>query len=218
MKIWFISDTHCQHERLSIPDVDCVIHCGDEANDRDPAKNSVESLSFFDWYRKLDIKYKVFIPGNHSIAIERQLIIPSEYPEIIYLNHEMTEIDGVKIFGSPYTPGYGFSWAFMKKRGRMALVWENVPKVDILVTHGPPKGVLDMTMCRETKRLIQVGCKSLKNALEWIQPDVHAFGHIHSEQYCTNFGKLEQDRTYINCSCLINNDWKINQGVIHNVD
>ena len=33
MKLWFISDTHNQHELLSIPnDVDAVVHCGDESD------------------------------------------------------------------------------------------------------------------------------------------------------------------------------------------
>ena len=46
--------------------------------------------------------------------------------------------------------------------------------VDIMLTHGPPMGVLD-----ETSRKEHVGCKHLRRAVERCKPRLHAFGHIH---------------------------------------
>ena len=202
MKIWIISDTHGYHTLLEAPDVDMVIHCGDEANHPNPAMNQHESYSFFDWYRNLPIKHKIFVPGNHSTAIEAGMVLPSDYPEIKFLIHELCEIEGIRIFGSPYTPKF-CDWAYMHKRNRMQAVWENLPECDILVTHGPPKGILDLTRDKDNGSLVQVGCKSLYNKVMELKPKIHAFGHVHTEKDCYNTAVLQRSGiTFVNAACL----------------
>ena len=49
--------------------------------------------------------------------------------------------------------------------------------IDVLITHGPPKGVLDK--CRDGRR---VGCPHLLYRVEAIQPVMHIFGHIHESR------------------------------------
>lgn len=201
MKIWLISDTHTHHKLLTIPDVDMVIHCGDESNHFNPALNQHEALDFFDWYSNLPIKYKLYIPGNHSTAVYAGMIDLSMF-DMIPLIHEMTIIEGISIFGSPYTPSFG-DWAYMRKRNRMQAVWENLPETDILVTHGPPKGILDLTKDKDNGNLVQVGCKSLYNKVTELKPKIHAFGHVHTEKDCYNTGVLQSHGIkFINCSCL----------------
>ena len=46
--------------------------------------------------------------------------------------------------------------------------------IDVMLTHGPPMGILD-----ETSREEHVGCKHLRRAVERCKPQLHAFGHIH---------------------------------------
>jgi len=46
--------------------------------------------------------------------------------------------------------------------------------VDIMITHGPPKGFLDTTV-----RGDDVGCDHLRKAVRRCRPLVHCFGHIH---------------------------------------
>lgn len=46
--------------------------------------------------------------------------------------------------------------------------------VDIMITHGPPKGFLDRTVKGE-----YVGCDHLRKAVGRCRPLVHCFGHIH---------------------------------------
>jgi hypothetical protein len=47
----------------------------------------------------------------------------------------------------------------MKKRTQLDVVWQSVPDdVDILITHGPPKGVLDLTHDIEAK---ESDCQSI---------------------------------------------------------
>nr|WP_231615619.1 metallophosphoesterase [Novipirellula artificiosorum] len=157
-KIWFISDTHNEHLGLQVPEVDLVIHCGDESTHGNAWMNEPEARRFFDWYSALGIATKVFVPGNHSTAVEQGLIRAEEYPGVRFLVHESMQWNGLKLFGSPYTPRF-HDWAYMKKRGQLDLAWQSVPDdVDILITHGPPKGVLDITHDIESKELVQVGC------------------------------------------------------------
>jgi hypothetical protein len=46
--------------------------------------------------------------------------------------------------------------------------------VDVMLTHGPPMGILDQTM-REGE---SVGCEHLRRAVERCRPRMHCFGHI----------------------------------------
>jgi len=202
MRIWFISDTHNQHGHLRVPEADVVMHCGDESTNQIPALNEPEARRFFEWYRQLEIPVKVFVPGNHSTAIENGLVSPENYPEIHFLIHQQLVIDGIKIFGSPYVPQF-HDWAYMKKRTRLDQVWQTIPAdTEILLTHGPPKGVLDLTHDFENKQLVQVGCAALRRHVEQrIQPAIHAFGHLHDEHGISNYGIYKRSVTqYLNCS------------------
>ncbi len=203
MKIWFISDTHTRHAGLKVPDVDMVIHCGDESNHGNPWLNEAESRNFFSWYRQLPIPHKIFVPGNHSTAIEQGLIRPENYPEVQFLIHQETKVEGITIFGSPYTPRF-FDWAYMKARNKLDVVWASIPDdIDILITHGPPKGILDLTKDIKTKELVQVGCSALRRHVDGrIKPRIHAFGHLHDEAGISNYGHFTRGTTqFINAAC-----------------
>ena len=203
MKIWFLSDTHCEHQGLEVPEADAVIHCGDESMHGNAWMNEPEARRFFWWYSSLEIPIKIFVPGNHSTAIEQGLIRGSDYPEVTFLIHELMEWNGLKIFGSPYTPKF-FDWAYMKARSELDIVWQSIPDdIDILITHGPPKGIMDVTADMRTKEPVHVGSKSLMRHVEdRIKPRIHAFGHIHDERGVSNFGTITRGGTqFINCAC-----------------
>lgn len=113
--------------------------------------------------------------------------------------HEFTLRSGVSftVYASPYQPEFG-NWAFMYKdhedrynpspslldkvRNPSLRTVNNIatspipdfPAVDILMTHGPPAGHLDLT-----KRGVQVGCPHLLRAVQRARPRIHCFGHIH---------------------------------------
>ena len=75
MRVWLLSDTHCQHDKLLIPDgIDMVVHAGDATNSRSPVVNNNEMLKFLEWYEALNIQYKVYVPGNHDTSIEHAYI------------------------------------------------------------------------------------------------------------------------------------------------
>jgi hypothetical protein len=109
-----------------------------------------------------------------------------------YLQDGLIEVGGLRIWGSPWQPWF-FDWAFNLPRGpALASKWALVPDgVHVLVTHGPPAGILDRTANEEA-----VGCHDLARALERILPRLHVFGHIHE-----SYGRLERDgTTFVNAS------------------
>ena len=203
MRIWHISDTHCHHDKLKVPEgIDLVIHSGDASNLKDPYANEHEMRSFITWFDGLKIPNKVFVAGNHDTSIERTLVHPEDIKAlgIKYLHKETVEIMGLKIWGSPYVPRFG-DWAFMKPRGKMMdKVWKFMDMdSDILVTHSPPKGILDLTGGymqvsdneKDRIRIMEnVGCESLRKKVLELKPKLHCFGHIHGSNKIYNSGTL----------------------------
>lgn len=173
MKFVLISDTHNQHENLTVPDGDVLIHAGDITG----GGSLRETLGFFRWLGNLPHQHKIFIGGNHDFLLENTSFDKKQYlpAGITYLQDTLIEIQGIKIYGSPYTPEF-LNWAFMKKRGAdIKAVWDKIPEgIDVLVTHGPPFKILDATSSSTN-----VGCEDLLDKVLKIKPKIHVFGHIH---------------------------------------
>lgn len=195
--IWHISDTHGKHNFIKSPcnieDIDIVIFSGDEANPRDVYTNEMQSLDFLEWFSQLDIPIKIFVAGNHSTAIAAGLITKQkiESKGIIYLHNESVEIDGLKIWGSPYTPSFGVGWAYNMKRHKLHTLWATIPDdTDVIVTHGPPKGVLDLAYHKvDNKWLLEYcGCAALLKRIYEVNPKLCCFGHIHDNEDNLNYG------------------------------
>ena len=194
MKIWHISDTHTFHGLLTIPDgIDMVIHSGDATNPKEPYPNKVEMENFIFWFSKLPIKYKVFVAGNHDTSIEKKLISKLDFVSngIIYLENDFKEIEGVKIWGSPITPTFGTGWAFNKNRAKTHEVWNKIPDgTDIVICHGPPKGVLDLSFNVQNE-LEFCGDSALKKKMISLNPKLCLFGHIHNCEDIINAGTMK---------------------------
>lgn len=193
--IWHISDTHSYHRLLKVPDnIDIVVHSGDFSNYYNVYKNEPEAKDFLQWYANLPIKHKILIAGNHDAlpALDnksfRQLCNDLN---IIYLENESIEIEGINIWGSPYTPTFG-NWYFMKDRGKLDKIWRQIPdNTDIVVVHGPPKGILDVSI-NVNKGVDLCGCGSLRShILNRVKPKLMLFGHIHNVDYVINAGTLQ---------------------------
>jgi Icc-related predicted phosphoesterase len=193
MHLTLISDTHGQHDQLNLQGGDMLIHAGDVCN----RGMEYEVLSFLNWFKIQDYKYKVFIAGNHDWFFEQetddyiQKIIPKE---VIYLNDSGVCINGFNIWGSPIQPTF-FDWAFNRDSGAaIDKHWQLIPKnTDILITHGPPFGILDKTMRGEA-----VGCEMILKKVNEIKPKLHVFGHIHE-----GYGLIDKENTtFVNASVL----------------
>lgn len=175
-KIVCLSDTHNCNEQISVPAGDILIHAGDAT-----IRGSIpEVVAFNKWFANLPHRIKIFVAGNHDWLFETNNLYAREllHHKIIYLQDSFTEIEGLKIYGSPYQPRF-YDWAFNLNRGaELAEKWESIPvDTDILITHGPPHGILD-----EVPRQFWIentGCEELIKKVEEIRPKAHIFGHIH---------------------------------------
>ena len=191
MKLTFISDTHSLHRQIKLSGGDLLIHAGDVCN----RGTEGEVLAFIQWFEKQDYVHKIFIAGNHDWFFEeysdnyiRKLLPESVY----YLNDSGIEINKVKFWGSPIQRTF-FNWAFNRERGaEIDQHWQKIPSdTDILITHGPPFGILDKTVGN-----LNVGCEMLRKKVDALQPKIHVFGHIHEAR-----GILEQNNTtFINAA------------------
>lgn len=210
MKIQFISDTHCYHKLIEIEkDIDCLIHGGDSTSSPDLINNTTEFHHFKDWFINLPIKHKIIIAGNHDRwATKKYNIEDLKHNGIIYLEHEYYNLEGLKIFGSPYTPTFG-QWFFMVNRNKLDKYWKVLePKIDILITHGPPKGILDLSYNKDHE-LEYCGDKTLFNYISKVKPKYHLFGHIHNNEDCYNQGiRIFENTTFINGSCMTDNRFR----------
>ena len=165
MKIAAISDTHDYHSSLNIKPCDVLIHAGDATS----IGTKVQLERFWSWLAYQPAKYKIWVPGNHDIGAEKGWRPPAS-TDIITLVDEGVMIDNVKFWGSPWTPEF-YNWAFMLKRGpEIAAKWALIPEdTDVLITHGPPLGILDNGK----------GCVDLYNRTTQLKLKLHVFGHIH---------------------------------------
>jgi Icc-related predicted phosphoesterase len=174
LKILVISDTHGQHHKVTLISADMIIHAGDVTK----SGRYEEVIDFLNWFSHLDYTYKIFIAGNHDFYFEdcqSETIKGIMPPNVIYLNDSGVEINGVHIWGSPIQPWF-YDWAFNRKRGtEIAEHWGLIPvNTDLLITHGPPLGVLDKTVSGD-----HVGCQDLLSAINDLKLKYHVFGHIH---------------------------------------
>lgn len=209
MDITCISDLHGYYPALDGGDL--LIIAGD-LNARDK-KNEYDD--FRTWIAKQNYKKIIVIAGNHDGLIENGMKRKTDDPlhpnHLVHPAHYLCdsgcEFEGLKIWGSPWTPKF-YNWHFMKARGEdIKKMWDLIPQdIDILITHGPPFGVLD-----ETVEGNFVGCEELKLALRRIQPKLHIFGHIHE-----SYGKCHKVWEYPVTHGLSNEELVPNQTMFIN--
>jgi len=195
MRISILSDTHTKHGLIDpsdLPGGDLLIHAGDVMNSGYD-KNNIKD--FCHWFNSLEqYEDKIFISGNHDRLFEdnpeNAREIYSSYKWIEYLQDESITFyfdghngdspeENIHIYGAPYTP-YFHNWAFNLPKGGVELAskWAAIPKnTDILITHGPPQGILDVSGSPYNEP--DLGCALLRKRVDLIKPKMHIFGHIH---------------------------------------
>jgi predicted phosphohydrolase len=194
MKIVCIADTHSYHEGLKMPEGDLLIFAGDMCGHASEG----DIHEFNSWLATLPYKHKIAIAGNHCWPfVWHPEDSVAALSEAIYLQDSGTEIEGLKIYGTPWQPAFN-NWAFNLPRIGPFLreKWAMIPSdTDILISHGPPVGILDTT--HEEGELL--GCSYLYTEVtERIRPKLHVFGHIHG-----GYGiETKEGITFVNASVL----------------
>ncbi len=203
MKFVCLSDTHCLHDKFEVPEGDVLLHAGDFTMIGRPEK----IIDFTAFLESLPHKYKVVIAGNHDLLFEKQPAVAQNLlRNCIYLEDSFVEIEGIKIYGSPWQPWF-FDWAFNLQRGEeIKKKWDLIPAdTDILITHGPPYGHGDEVLKKGSQ-----GCEELLIRIRNLKIKYHVFGHIHEGYGITKEGMT----TCINASNVDINYRPINQPIV----
>jgi Icc-related predicted phosphoesterase len=210
LRVVCLSDTHGKHRNVQhVPEGDVLLHCGDFTH----RGTHAEIKDFNAWLGSLPHQHKIVVAGNHDFCMDaaeydanwRSAFRHAEYndPNVsrelltnaTYLENRSLVVDGVKFYGSPMTPPIpGRTMAFNVARGFAAQQhWAKLPvDVDVLVTHGPPNGILDKTVTG-----LRVGDEMLlKEVVSRVRPRFHVFGHIHEAYGATRVGNT----TFVNCA------------------
>lgn len=224
VRIVCISDTHSLTNRSGpltmVPDGDILVHAGDFSK----VGKLKEIQAFNDYLASLSHPHKVIIAGNHDIGFDEKTSrrlhgkwfvpeaeVKAALKNCVYLEDSETEILGLRIYGSPWTPVF-YDWAFLKARGEeINEVWKKIPRnIDILVTHGPPLGRGDV--CFPAKN--RAGCANLLNIVQnHVRPKFHIFGHIHEGYGCSSDGVT----TFINASSCNQQYAPVNKPVVFDI-
>jgi Icc-related predicted phosphoesterase len=191
LKIVAISDTHGMLNRVIIPDGDVLIHAGDLSG----SGTLVDMVKELNLLKKLPHKHKILIAGNHDYLAERNPGLMKTLctdAGITYLQDSAIEINGLKIYGSPWQPEFN-NWAFNVPRGYLHKYWDLIPDdTNILITHGPPKGIRDYAPACGS-----VGCEELLSRVTALKNlKLHVFGHIHHSHGTSTLNEV----TFINAS------------------
>lgn len=197
MKIIALSDTHLEFKMKDAPSGDLLILAGDVLS----VGRMKELISFMAELEAEADRWKhiLLVPGNHDFALEKfansgvsweQFAKDYEidsYPENMTISHEgLVEILGLKIFTWSWIPNL-VRWAFYKMDHDVKEYCEkfDMPdRVDIFVSHGPPRGVLDYV-----PRTGQVGSRSMLEVFNF-EHNIHIFGHIHE-----SYGRMLRDKS-----------------------
>jgi predicted phosphohydrolase len=190
LRIVCLSDTHGLHRSVTIPDGDVLVYAGDFSGE----DKSLEAVLEFDqWLATLPHPCKIVVPGNHDFALEEHPAPHSLLRQATLLINEERHTPGLRMWGSPVTPLYGGAFGRSSRLNRRKLYSVIPDRIDILITHGPPYGVLDVEPTGG-----HAGCSELLAAVADIKPKLHIFGHIHGS-YGVRSGP---QTTFVNASLL----------------
>lgn len=186
MKLAMVSDLHGK----LLPDAepcDVLIIAGDICPDnqftlRDRLKCATIQASWFSQefipYLKRQLysaRYVLFIWGNHDFLGEFPELLPALPTGVVLLHDSSIVLDGVRFSGTPWVSVPGNRWALDRPEAMNSQAYELLNMTtDVLITHGPPKMILDSVAGGE-----HVGSSSLRRERDLILPQIHVFGHIH---------------------------------------
>ena len=143
---------------------------------------------FLPWTKSLIetklFKHVVFVAGNHDFVFKKASVSTEgdfklDLPDhVYYLQDSLVELEGLKIYGVPWTPTFG-NWCFMHGEVVLDSLFSQIPeKIDILLSHGPAFGWNDTIMQYNEKE--HLGSTSLRSHIIRTVPRWVYVGHIHS--------------------------------------
>jgi Icc-related predicted phosphoesterase len=212
MKIVCISDTHTQAARLTIPECDVLIHAGDWTY----KGGFFEIRDFLMWLQAQPAKHKVFIAGNHELTLDayhrkhdpyvKDMVLRWDDKSFHYLEDQEIVIDGIKFYGTPWTPWF-YDWAFngiesgtvpFTNAPSLRDIYAKIPNdTQIMICHTPCAGIADK--CPRGNSDERLGSIDLLRRVQQVKTiRMVVGGHLHEAR---DIVELE-GRVHVNASSL----------------
>lgn len=147
-------------------DADLVIAAGDFTNHRQDLPGALDLIAGI-------TTPIIMVPGNNESEAELRAAAPAN---ATVLHGEATEVGGLRIFGLGYAvPVTPFKdWSCDLDETTAAAMLAKCEDADILISHSPPKGVVDVAGNGQS-----LGSTAVLEAIERIAPSLTVCGHIH---------------------------------------
>lgn len=169
LRLVVISDTHGYEEGLTpggttLPEGDILLHLGDFAIDSSIKKTKKAIEKFDAWLARQPHRTKIVLRGNHDPFSVQFPLSEANF----FSRPKSIAIDGrLSMTLVPYTSARNLSSS-----------WRKLPMFcDVLISHSPPKGILD-----KCYNGASAGCQSLRGKVERMiagPPYLWLCGHIH---------------------------------------
>ncbi|QDV64115.1 Calcineurin-like phosphoesterase superfamily domain protein [Crateriforma conspicua] len=174
LKILCFSDLHRNQDAARqlvrmADDVDFVVGAGDFANRHEGLADTLDILAAID-------RPAVLVPGNGE-TVDELAAAAANWKSARVLHGNGCEIDGVSFWGVgggiPVTP-FG-DWSYDFDEDQAAEMLGGCGKVDVLVVHSPPLGIVDHDSAGKVR-----GSASILDCVQRNEPKLVVCGHIHS--------------------------------------
>jgi len=149
-------------------DADVVVGAGDFCRMRRNLQRPIDVFSAID-------TPTVLVPGNAETEDELEEAC-ADWPSVHVLHGSGCTIDGLDFYGIgggiPITP-FG-AWSYDLSEGEAEDLLADCPEGAVLVSHSPPKGVVDRDSSGQS-----LGSTAVRDAIEAKKPALTVCGHIH---------------------------------------
>ena len=157
-----------------VPPCDLLLIAGDICPPKD--QRAWLDTTFREWLRRSPATHVVGTWGNNDVVAQR-----GDAPELpcTFLVDAVVSRAGLRIYGAPWTTGISYErWALQEEDDLLEGLDRRVPeKLDVLLTHIPPFGLLD-----RDKRGISNGSRALLAEIDRVRPAVTICGHVHASR------------------------------------
>jgi hypothetical protein len=191
MRLVATSDCHGKLGEVALPPGDVLVLAGDLLADapddaRDPDGWQADALRALDTYlADLPFRLVLLVAGNHDGVLQRRPDLGPGLRGARYLEDAGLELDGVRFWGSPWQTGLWHHPFFLPDGREARAAFGKVPaSTDVLVTHSPPWGCLDVWDPPH-----RLGSRMLRARVAAVGPRVHIFGHMHPSYGAARLGE-----------------------------
>lgn len=141
--------------------------------------------SFFDFLKKVEVTVLI-VPGNmDDESMEEEI---AGFDNAVFLHEKMYSFRGINFIGAGGgNPSIDRVYSITENRWILL----SDASVDVLVTHVPPKGVMDRMALG-----LHIGSKWVKDIVEDMKPRLVFCGHVHEDPGYAASGET----TVVNCS------------------